>query len=893
MAAADATVLGRRQRDDAGFGEVSDMELGQEEAGGLLNLPNSDGDQNSSASMRQKLGKVNAKVPWKRRAELAASQGDLEQVEQLLEQRADINAKLDWERTMLHLAAREGHPKLVRCLLAERADPHAVELRHRTPLALAAQCRKEPGKAAAVIKHLVEQRADPNHEDVFDRTPLHLAMEGEVVTALIHCRADPLNTDLKNRTPLHLLMKYGSTPEAVQALLQGRAELEREDALGHTPLHLGALNGNVKLVEVLIAWRANVNCSGTKNKRTPLHMAAEGGHKETVELLIARGSENRPNHQEQLPLHLAAEHGNAAVVKVLLDKFKGTVDANDRHGQTPLIMAAYGSGTADVVAVLAAAGADLSARDHQVPCRSAIAAAAEQGNVEMFLALMEKGVHLRPDELAALIRNEGEDSAQVMLKLLNEPSDFEWRKQASKLRMAYLRSRMEVAVAHCHPHPGDVSVRDYMERFVNGFKKRGLLHSKQLRCSLQVIECMTAEELIDPVLVEAMAYTPSGAVLATPATCAILSMAWRTVMLAFIIDYAIKGAAVGALIWAANCLANGKPIPLGPVVMLALKLCKQGLDVLAQLYHSVDSGHAFHVLMSIHSLRALLALALDGLALRAMALQASSVFWTSILAAEALSVWVVFASGMNLLPSLGEELLPIIDAFHDSWHFFVLLALATSAWIHSFYILAWQLNGPDVYTNAFPVLSVIFTGQTQPNDFEGINHNYQLDNSSSTMVQTASTFTQYHTAVQILYFAIILSCNVVLLNILIGVLSSHYTERRAQSRSLFCRHRAKKIILLRSSPVTKALRHLASALKLLGRKLDPKKDHEVSSWRQRLKSWLNSLAQFLAWTPEKPDYIWVCQALELQSGPAKPAPRSGDTPGLEEDLPSEKRVDGD
>ena len=47
--------------------------------------------------------------------------------------------------------------------------------------------------------------------------------------------------------------------------------------------------------------------------------------------------------------------------------------------------------------------------------------------------------------------------------------------------------------------------------------------------------------------------------LATNATYAILSIAWRRVIAACLLDYIIKALAVASMMWTANCLAYGWP----------------------------------------------------------------------------------------------------------------------------------------------------------------------------------------------------------------------------------------------------------------------------------------------------------------------------------------------
>jgi len=74
----------------------------------------------------------------------------------------------------------------------------------------------------------------------------------------------------------------------VKALLKVEPDLvsSKDTTHGWTPLHSAANTGHKKVVELLLANHADVDCR-THDNSTPLQYAALGNHKDVVELLLA------------------------------------------------------------------------------------------------------------------------------------------------------------------------------------------------------------------------------------------------------------------------------------------------------------------------------------------------------------------------------------------------------------------------------------------------------------------------------------------------------------------------------------------------------------------------------------------------------------------------------
>ena len=120
---------------------------------------------------------------------IAAGNGEVERVRQLLIEGANVNVADREGQTPLILAVKNGHTRIVQVLLARRADANHAALDGKTPLLWAAARGHTD-----IVNALLARGADPNHAGPEGQTPLDRAAEMnhmEIVRALIRARADP------------------------------------------------------------------------------------------------------------------------------------------------------------------------------------------------------------------------------------------------------------------------------------------------------------------------------------------------------------------------------------------------------------------------------------------------------------------------------------------------------------------------------------------------------------------------------------------------------------------------------------------------------------------------------------------------------------------------------
>ena len=338
----------------------------------------------------------------------AASYGDLEMVQVLLDYKLDANAKDRDNWTPIHDVASPHYLKdqvpdisvlradVAGLLLERGADPNAQSNDSLTPLHLAAISGR-----VEVAHELLKHGANIGAEDSVRRTPLHAAVAleygpVEVVRVLLEHGANACAEDSERRTPLHVAAALPGSVEVVRVLLEHGANTCAEDNEHRTPLHAAAVwrYGSVEVVRVLLEHGANA-CAEDSERRTPLHVAAAlPGSVEVVRVLLEHGANACAEDSEcRTPLHAAAQYWSAEVVRVLLEHGANTC-AEDNEQRTPLhAAAAVGYGSVEVVRVLLEHGANACAEDNEQRTPLHAAAVLRYGSVEVVRVLLEHGAN--------------------------------------------------------------------------------------------------------------------------------------------------------------------------------------------------------------------------------------------------------------------------------------------------------------------------------------------------------------------------------------------------------------------------------------------------------------------------------------------------------------------
>ena len=190
----------------------------------------------------------------------AASQGDVNQIRDLVASGEKVDVRDSRGRTPLHIAAFGGHHAAMKALVASGADPNALE-----------NDRYDIVTIAAVAN---------------DIKTLELALS-------LGCRAGNI-TSPYDGTALIAAAHLGQT-EVVETLIRAGAPLDHINNLGWTALIEAIVLGNggwkhTNTVKALIEAGSDLNISD-RNGQTPMELAKERGYGKIVELLLHSGNQ--------------------------------------------------------------------------------------------------------------------------------------------------------------------------------------------------------------------------------------------------------------------------------------------------------------------------------------------------------------------------------------------------------------------------------------------------------------------------------------------------------------------------------------------------------------------------------------------------------------------------
>jgi len=324
----------------------------------------------------------------------AASQGDWQAMQQLLNREMDANQSYGDGSTALHWAAHLDNQAAVQQLIAAGADVNAATDLGVTPLWLAAE-----NANATITELLLVAGADPSIALLSGETPLMMASlsgSGAVARQLLAAGANPDVAVTRQQTALmwaagrghhdvvQALLDHGANVDARTEVRSEYVKTEKEqdshpaykiwiEEGGYNALMFAAAAGELQSARALLAAGSDPNGLSAYGL-TPAILAAHGGNTGLLELLLDAGAATGLAPAGQSPLHVAVLRGNREAVELLL-QHGADPDAvlqkptptrrqsADYHfhdslvGATPLWLAARFK-EPDIMAVLLQAGAD-------------------------------------------------------------------------------------------------------------------------------------------------------------------------------------------------------------------------------------------------------------------------------------------------------------------------------------------------------------------------------------------------------------------------------------------------------------------------------------------------------------------------------------------------------
>ena len=196
----------------------------------------------------------------------------------------------------------------------------------------------------ARVRHLLAAGADAN-EKVRGDYPLNIAATigpAEMVTILLEAGAGLEQPGREGFHPLHNAVIFGGK-EIVALLIQKGAVVDAKEKLGRTPLLSFAATGgsDIEIARMLLAAGAGPGIVSAKedDSYAILHYAAETGNLKLAELLIAAKVDvNYRDPNGDSALHFAIVSERLEIMRLLI-AHGADVNTVNRRGERPLFMA--------------------------------------------------------------------------------------------------------------------------------------------------------------------------------------------------------------------------------------------------------------------------------------------------------------------------------------------------------------------------------------------------------------------------------------------------------------------------------------------------------------------------------------------------------------------------
>ena len=271
----------------------------------------------------------------------ACEGGSVTCVKMLIEKGADVNKCANDGKGLATVAVITDNFDLLQYLsTVESVDIVMPDKREWTPVHFAAQLGNR-----RMLEFFLEKKPDSIYKaNLQERAPLSIAAAwGRLDSLHFFSKIRDIDysiPDIDYNTPLHLAIMNGHE-EFVEALLQtNEVDINMQNSNGETPLMLAILNWSTQSIKRLVENNCNLNLRDKKG-RTALILAAREGQVDIVNYLVAQPSIDTKivDNDSWGPQHYAAILRTSDVTQALVQTEKFNFDIITRKGKRPIDLA--------------------------------------------------------------------------------------------------------------------------------------------------------------------------------------------------------------------------------------------------------------------------------------------------------------------------------------------------------------------------------------------------------------------------------------------------------------------------------------------------------------------------------------------------------------------------
>ncbi|KAJ6036183.1 hypothetical protein N7540_000462 [Penicillium herquei] len=337
---------------------------------------------------------------------LAAGQGNLAAVEQLLIGGADVNIANDRGYRALDIAAHAGYPSISRIIIEHGANIHKAQLFQAvySKKLHPSEHSEDSEPQSAPTSFIDDSQCSSVMRDVYTNN-LNSVRRYIQKHGTVEIDTESVSSDGKTALMVAASRNYY---QMVNLLLENGANIHATDNKNCTILMHAVKDNNRKMVDLLVSHGADVN-HVSPDHSTALIEATQRGFHGIMRCLLKHEAdpESRSSH-DWTPLMHCCYQGDLDGAQLLL-RFGAGVKECSQHDETPLLLAAA-AGHTKIVKLLLESGAspnpdwvpDFTKRrmGERVPSSrlgwTPLMLGCQQGHVEIVSLLLRSGANLRP-----------------------------------------------------------------------------------------------------------------------------------------------------------------------------------------------------------------------------------------------------------------------------------------------------------------------------------------------------------------------------------------------------------------------------------------------------------------------------------------------------------------